>query len=120
MENYWAPGVSGYGAHVSRPGVQNYIVRGDHPAIGVVDLSRSNHVHVMEWYYYTIACPSMKCGFQNSVFAHCCGRTGSNGLDGLPVEPEPAIETALGPPVFKDDQMAVFDLKRTGGAKPPR
>jgi hypothetical protein len=32
----------------------------------------------------------------------------------------PAIESALGPPVYTDDQMVVFDLKRSGVAKPPR
>lgn len=105
IENYWAPGLAGYGGHVSRPGVQNYIVRGPHPVIGVVDLSRSSHVHVMEWYYWTIRRPSTPCGFQNSVFAHCCGRNGSYEAppvydvtpdDGeAPAEPEPAIETAL-------------------------
>lgn len=105
IENYWAPGLAGYGAHVSRPGVQNYIVRGPHPVLGVVDLSRSSHVHVMEWYYWTIRCPQTQCGFQNSVFAHCCGRGGNYeapqiydqvpGEGEAPAEPEPAIETAL-------------------------
>jgi hypothetical protein len=31
----------------------------------------------------------------------------------------PAIESALGPPVYTDDQMAVFDLKRSSVARPP-
>lgn len=96
VENYWAPGAAGYGAHVSRPGVQNYIVRGPWPVLGTVDLSRSSHVHVMEWYYYTIACPSMKCGFQNSVFVHCCGRGRTVVPPAEPgAEQTPAIETAL-------------------------
>ncbi|HMO86811.1 MAG TPA: hypothetical protein PKC18_18020 [Lacipirellulaceae bacterium] len=72
VENYWAPGISGYGAHVDRPGVQNFVVRGPHPVVGIIDLSRSSHVHVMEWYYHTIRCPRTPCGFQNSVIAHCC------------------------------------------------
>jgi hypothetical protein len=32
----------------------------------------------------------------------------------------PAIESALGPPVYRDDQLAVFDLKRRGLPKSPR
>lgn len=87
VENYWAPGLAGYGAHVDRPGVQNFIVHGPHPVVGIVDLSRSSHVYVMLWYYNTIRCPSTPCGFQNSVFAQCCGRTGQ-------AAPGPAIETA--------------------------
>lgn len=31
----------------------------------------------------------------------------------------PAIESALGPPVYTDDQIAVFDLKRSDLPKPP-
>lgn len=100
IENYWAPGLAGYGGHVNRPGVQNYIVRGPHPVVGVVDLSRSSHVFVMEWYYWTIRCPETPCGFQNSPFIHCCGR-GSPGAPPLEspmdmeIEPEGPIETAL-------------------------
>lgn len=73
VENYWAPGPSGYGAHAGYPGVQNYIIRGTTPIRGIVDLSVSNHVYVMRWYYDTIRCPSMRCGFQNSVLLPYCG-----------------------------------------------
>jgi pimeloyl-ACP methyl ester carboxylesterase len=73
VENYWAPGVSGYGAHVPIAGVQNYAVQGIWPIIGIVDLSLSNHVYVMRWYYETIRCPSMRCGFQNSALLPYCG-----------------------------------------------
>lgn len=73
VENYWSPGPSGYGAHAAVAGVQNYIVRGTTPIIGIVDLSLSNHVYVMRWYYETIRQPSMRCGFQNSVLLSCCG-----------------------------------------------
>lgn len=73
VENYWSPGVSGYGAHANVAGVQNYIVRGTKPIVGIVDLSLSNHVYVMRWYYETIRCPSMRCGFQNSVLLPYCG-----------------------------------------------
>ena len=67
VENYWAPGISGFGGHVSTAGVQNYIVRGTTPVRGIIDLSISNHMHVMQWYYQTICCPSISCGFQQSI-----------------------------------------------------
>jgi pimeloyl-ACP methyl ester carboxylesterase len=88
VENYWAPGLAGYGAHVSRAGVQNYRVYGPHPAVGVVDLSRSSHVYLMLWYYNTIRCPDNPCGFQKSVFVHCCGQSGDD------VQVAPPIQTA--------------------------
>ena len=31
----------------------------------------------------------------------------------------PAIEAALGPPVFRDDRIVVFDLRRNERRKPP-
>jgi hypothetical protein len=73
VENYWSPGVSGYGDHANYRGVRNYTVEGDNPIIGMVDLSLSNHVGVMRWYYDTMRCPSMPCGFQNSAFVDYCG-----------------------------------------------
>lgn len=76
VENYWSPGFSGFGAHVNIPGVQNYIVPGATPVLGAVDLSMSNHVYVMRWYYDTIRCPTMRCGFQNSVLLEYCGTGG--------------------------------------------
>lgn len=79
VENYWSPGPSGYGDHAGYPGVQNFIVRGTTPIRGIVDLSLSNHVYVMRWYYDTMRCPSMKCGFQNSVFVCECGAQPSYG-----------------------------------------
>ncbi|MEM9660618.1 MAG: hypothetical protein AAF961_19810, partial [Planctomycetota bacterium] len=72
VENYWAPGVSGYGAHAAYPGVCNYQVEGPTPVRGIVDLSVSNHVYVMRWYYNTVRCASMACGFQKSVFLNDC------------------------------------------------
>jgi hypothetical protein len=74
VENYWAPGISGYGSHVDYPGVRNYIVRGITPIRGITDLSRSNHVYVMTWYYNTICCPSVRGGFNFSVLLKYCGR----------------------------------------------
>lgn len=73
VENYWSPGLSGYGAHVDCRGVRNYVVKGKNPILGIVDLSISNHVHVMKWYYETMRCPSMRCGFQNSCLLRYCG-----------------------------------------------
>jgi len=76
VENYWAPGISGYGKHSDYCGVQNYRVKGVHPIRGCVDLSVSNHVNVMLWYYKTMRCPSIPCGFQNSVLLSHCGQDG--------------------------------------------
>jgi hypothetical protein len=72
VENYWSPGISGYGAHVDMPGVRNYIVHGTTPVRGIVDLSLSNHVYVMRWYYDTIRCPSVRGGFQYSALLCYC------------------------------------------------
>ena len=71
VENYWAPRLSGYGDKVNCPGVRNYCVEGPTPIRGIVDLSISNHVYVMRWYYQTMRCPSMPCGFQKSTLL-CC------------------------------------------------
>ena len=74
VENYWAPGVSGFGAYACYPGVRNYCVEGEYPIKGIIDLSVSNHVNVMTWYHKTMMCPSMRCGFQNSVMLKYCNR----------------------------------------------
>lgn len=76
VENYWSPGISGYGDHVCYRGVRNYVVKGPTPIRGIVDLSISNHVYVMRWYYKTIRCPSIPCGFQKSVLLCHCGADG--------------------------------------------
>ncbi|MBD15407.1 MAG: hypothetical protein CMJ72_09615 [Planctomycetaceae bacterium] len=47
---------------------------GPHPIRGIIDLSVSNHVQVMSWYYETMRWPTKPCGFQNSVFRCHCGR----------------------------------------------
>ncbi|QDT00433.1 alpha/beta hydrolase family protein [Adhaeretor mobilis] len=75
VENYWAPGCSGFGAVANYRGVMNYRVDGPTPMRGVPDLSSSNHVHVMLWYYETIRSPNKQCGFQNSDLRCYCGRT---------------------------------------------
>lgn len=76
VENYWAPRISGYGEEANYRGVRNYNVGdGQAPIAGIVDLSRSNHVEVMRWYYRTICNPSCPCGFQKSAFVGCCGQS---------------------------------------------
>ena len=76
VENYWSTGLSGFGAHVDCRGVCNYKLDGPAPIRGILDLSVSNHVYVMLWYYHTMRCPSMPCGFQNSCFLSYCGSQG--------------------------------------------
>lgn len=89
VENYWSPGVSGYGAPANYRGVRNYeIVGAPHPLMGIVNLGLSNHVYAMRWYYETMRCPTMPCGFQSSVLlCRCdCQATGAS--------PERAAELA--------------------------
>ena len=74
VENYWVPGISGYGGKANYRGIRNYeIEQGHSPMIGIIDLSVSNHVYSMLWYYQTMRDPSLPCGFQNSTFRKCCG-----------------------------------------------
>jgi hypothetical protein len=94
--------------------VQNYIVRGPHPILGIVDLSRSNHVNVMLWYYNTIRCPSLQCGFQKSVFVHCCGRNGAAPEPTIESPAEPPIETAAG----AGDELALLGPLFDAGPSP--
>lgn len=75
VENYWAPGISGYGAVANYRGVRNYkIEQGHAPMRGMIDLSVSNHVYTMLWYYHTMCNAKKPCGFQNSRFVNCCGQ----------------------------------------------
>ncbi|MCA9234785.1 MAG: hypothetical protein KDA44_04915 [Planctomycetales bacterium] len=79
VENYWAPGPSGYGSEADYCGVRNYRVRGIRPVAavtGIVDLSMSNHVYVMRWYYDTMRVASMERGFQYSALRCACGAGG--------------------------------------------
>ncbi|MCA9230661.1 MAG: hypothetical protein KDA57_08415 [Planctomycetales bacterium] len=101
VENYWSPGLSGYGAQVDCRGVCNYTVQGPTPIRGIVDLSVSNHVQVMQWYYETICCPSNPCGFQKSVLlCHCgsCERCQSAGKspDSSETDPDYIATTSAG------------------------
>lgn len=101
VENYYCPSPSGYGGHVSNPGVRNYVVEGVHPIIGIVDLSRSDHVHVMRWYYETMRCPQRKCGFQTSALRCYCGRGGPCTPPACTAEVEASPESA-------DDESVVL------------
>lgn len=97
VENYWAPGLSGYGGAVSYAGVRNYCVAGPAPIRGIADLSVSNHVYVMQWYYETMRCPTICSGFQNSVFAGCCGQGGPccpGNADATPAAPVQLVNPA--------------------------
>ena len=60
----------------------------------------------MRWYYDTMRCPTMPCGFQNSVFVDCCGREGCvcpNCIDGefTAVPTEPPV-----PPTGEEPELA--------------
>jgi len=96
VENYWAPGVSGYGAEAPYRGVRNYQVEGGHaPLRGIVDLSVSNHVFTMLWYYQTMGDPSLPCGFQNSIFRCCCGCRPARSCPGDPAVNKPSANGQL-------------------------
>jgi hypothetical protein len=90
VENYWSPGLSGFGAPVDAPGVRNYCVRGTTPWLGLVDLSMNNHVYVMRWYYETIRCPHTPSGFQRSELLGACAAPAAG-------EPIPALATVAEP-----------------------
>lgn len=112
VENYWSPGISGYGDHADYRGVQNYTVEGENPIRGIIDLSVSNHVYVMRWYHDTMRCPSMPCGFQNSAFVDCCGQEGCLCLGcaqgeyvGVPEEP-PAPPSGEEPELAEEIEVA--------------
>lgn len=101
VENYWSPGISGYGGEANYRGVRNYnIGHGNAPIRGIVDLSVSNHVYAMRWYYRTMCDPSQPCGFQKSVFRRCCGRSGcceccNRCADATSVSAGPSVEPPL-------------------------
>jgi pimeloyl-ACP methyl ester carboxylesterase len=69
VENYWAPGVSGYGRAVGYAGVRNVRVDAPAPWLGAVDPLRSAHLHVVRWYLETVEDRSSPVGYNASVFA---------------------------------------------------
>ena len=67
VENYWSPGVSGFGRETLIPGVQNIRVPGQTPVVGVVWPLRSNHISIVRWYVQTAADPTCPDGFNTSL-----------------------------------------------------
>ena len=107
VENYWSPGISGYGGVANYRGVRNYeIEKGDAPLRGILDLSVSNHVYTMLWYYRTMCNPSLSCGFQNSVFRRCCGRCGRDNGDDVAEEELPVSFRLAHCPTAAEDSEA--------------
>jgi pimeloyl-ACP methyl ester carboxylesterase len=87
VENYWAPGISGLGSAAHYRGVHNYeLPPGEAPVRGILDLSVSNHVYAMLWYYRTMANPAIPGGFQTSQFSHCGCPGGCQGPAEVTVE----------------------------------
>lgn len=67
VENYWASGLSGYGRPVASAGVRSIQVDGPHPTVGLVLLTRSNHLYVVHWYLDSAANPAFASGFNSSI-----------------------------------------------------
>jgi pimeloyl-ACP methyl ester carboxylesterase len=66
VENYWAPGPSGYGREVTLPGVRSYRVDGPGSYAGVLCPLRSDHLYIVRWYLETIEHPGLASGFNRS------------------------------------------------------
>jgi pimeloyl-ACP methyl ester carboxylesterase len=69
VENYWAPGLSGFGRAVGHPGVRNVRVAGPTPRPGAAYTPRSAHLNVVRWYLDTVADAAAPGGFNASVSA---------------------------------------------------
>jgi len=60
VENYWAPGPSGFGREVGCAGVRNFRIEGRTAYLGAIYPPRSSHWDVVHWYFATVedrACP---------------------------------------------------------------
>ncbi len=68
VENAFAPGPSGFGRGVWRPGVENVRVEAPRGWSGVVNPRYSAHLNVVRWYLGTVADPSRPGGFNGSAF----------------------------------------------------
>jgi hypothetical protein len=66
VENYWAPGPSGYGSQADFAGVWNYRVPGPGGLLGAPTLSRSDHINTARFYLATIEDPANPAGFNTS------------------------------------------------------
>ena len=67
VENYWAPGPSGFGNHVPHQGVRNWQVDGPTPYLGIVSPRHSSHLAVVRWYLATVDDPNCPAGFNHSL-----------------------------------------------------
>lgn len=63
VENFWAPGPSGYGRAVGCPSVRNIRVAGPSPWLGVAWPLRSSHLFLVRWYLQTAEDAALPDGF---------------------------------------------------------
>jgi len=69
VENYWSPGVSGYGRAAAVPGVRDVAVPNPTPWRGAVAVARSGHLEAFRWYLRSVDDASAPAGYNASVFA---------------------------------------------------
>ena len=67
VENFWTPGPSGYGREAARAGVRDVRIDGPSPYLGLVRPSRSNHLHLVQWYLQTAGDVTIPAGFNASI-----------------------------------------------------
>ncbi|AGA31065.1 alpha/beta hydrolase family protein [Singulisphaera acidiphila] len=67
VENYWTARPSGYGREAPHAGVWNTRVDGPTPYFGAFSPVHSNHFHVVEWYFTSVADPRYPVGFNRSL-----------------------------------------------------
>jgi pimeloyl-ACP methyl ester carboxylesterase len=67
VENYWAPGPSGFGRAVACPHVWNVRVAGPSPWLGVAWPLRSSHLFLVRWYLSTAEDAARPGGFNTSL-----------------------------------------------------
>jgi pimeloyl-ACP methyl ester carboxylesterase len=68
VENYWAPGLSGYGRQVGHAGVWNHRIDGPRPVLGMIFPRYSEHLNVVRWYLSTVENPAYPGGFNQGLF----------------------------------------------------
>lgn len=115
VENYWAPGPSGYGRAVACPHVRNVRVAGATPWLGTALPLRSSHLSLVRWYIATAEDPSYPGGFNASLLLG----------DGIrPVRPPaPAAEgspaSASAAPAADSDTVPAGGRSAAGSPTPP-
>jgi hypothetical protein len=50
VEHYWVPGLSGFGKPAADPRVLNYQLNGPRGALGLVNPTRTDHLHAVRWH----------------------------------------------------------------------